>query len=215
MLISREKKLLFIHIQRTGGSSIQKILNQHVADIQSFMGSHDHALWAQQHLGLTMNNYFKFAFVRNPWDRLLSWYQMILQTREGTVSKWYQQQVLKGKKQNKLWAYLFENSINFQEFLLKCTDEIDDIDGKKSFAYNQLDYLTDEHNNIIVDFIGRYENYAGDVQSLCKRLNFGKVELPHEWASNREHYSLYYTEKTQAIVAERFAKDIKYFGYKF
>lgn len=117
--------------------------------------------------------------------------------------------------QNKLWLYVYENSNSFEEFLLKCTAEIEDADGKRSFAYNQFDYISDENGEIIVDFVGRYENYIHDVQILCKKLGLDEIELPHIWASKSKHYSYYYNETCKQIVAERFAKDIEYFGYRF
>jgi hypothetical protein len=213
MLINKQHPFLFVHIQRTGGSSIRKILMNALPETE-FFGSHDHALHAKNHLNSEWSDYYKIAFVRNPWERILSWYAMISQSQQGEISEWYQG-VLGDKTDNKLWQYVFNNSKNFEEFLFNCTEEIDDIDGKKSFSYNQLDYISDEQGHIMVDFIGRYENYQQDVQRLCQKLGIEKIEIPRVWSSKHNHYSEYYTEKTAELVAKRFAKDIDFFGYQF
>ncbi|RKZ44139.1 MAG: hypothetical protein DRR16_03365 [Candidatus Parabeggiatoa sp. nov. 3] len=115
MLINRTQKFLFIHIQRTGGSSIRKVLTEAFPDTKYFLGSHDHALWAKPHLDSEWPNYYKIAFVRNPWERMFSWYTMITQTQQGKIANWYKE-VLGGNSKNKLWEYVFNNSRNFEDF---------------------------------------------------------------------------------------------------
>jgi hypothetical protein len=205
MLISTEKKLLFVHIQKTGGTSIGHVLRRCVPDAREFLGTHDHALWAKKALGADYDNYFKFAFIRNPWDRLVSWYIMIKE--KGASSP--------RNDLNRLWRYVLNNSQNFEEFLLNCTDTIEDVDGQKSFLYNQVDYISDEHGDKMVDFVGRYENFAADARTLFERIGIARAEIPHVNKSQHLHYSSYYTEQTRELVAERFRKDIEAFGYDF
>jgi hypothetical protein len=205
MFISRQKKLLFVHIQKTGGSSIAKVLSQKVPDAKSMLGIHDHALWARGALGTEYSELFKFAFVRNPWDRLVSWYTMIEQRRE----------MLPWSQLNQLWRYVLTHSTSFEEFVSNCTATIDDIDGRKGFLYNQLDYITDESGRLIVDFVGRYENFERDVKEVFSALELDDVEVPHTNKSKRGHYSEYYSKTTEEIVAERYSKDIAFFGYAF
>src|SRR5258708_8913369 len=77
MYLSADRKLLFVHIQKTGGSSLTQVLKQHVPDLEEIGGTHDHAGWMRETLADKWPHLFKFAFVRNPWDRLVSWYSMI------------------------------------------------------------------------------------------------------------------------------------------
>ena len=76
MLISHSHKLIFIHIQKTGGSTISEILSKNFPDICQFKAKHDFAIQGTGEL-CEWKDYYKFAFVRNPWDRLVSWYTMI------------------------------------------------------------------------------------------------------------------------------------------
>jgi len=206
MLISHKKKLLFVHIQKTAGSSMMSLLKDKVPDLTHYMGTHDHALWAKEKADFVWDDYYKFAFVRNPWDRLVSWYTMI--TQQAAL-------VQNQNELNHLWRYVLASSNSFETFIVHCTDEVEDIDGRKSFMYNQLDYLTNKDGNIIVDFIGRFEALEMDAQVVFNRLGLMNASLPHHNSSKRNHYRAYYNEHTQQLVAERYAKDIAFFGYQF
>jgi hypothetical protein len=205
MLISRRRKFIFIHIQKTGGSSIERVIKELVPDAYSILGTHDHASWAKREIKAEWDQYFKFAFVRNPWDRLVSWYTMIAQG--ALIHTKYDL--------NRLWQYVLDNSTNFDEFICNCTGVIDDVDGRKSFMYNQKDYLTNEDGQVIVDFIGRFETLGRDAESVLTRLGLPGVPLPHINISNHRHYSEYYSDKTKNVIAERYARDISFFGYQF
>jgi hypothetical protein len=205
MLISRDKKLLFVHIQKTGGTSINEMLKRALPDAKEILGTHDHALWAKRELGSAYDELFKFAFVRNPWERLVSWYEMIVQN-SGSDSP---------IRPNRLWSYVVSRSNSFEEFILRCTDTIDDVDGRKSFLYNQLDYITDDAGKVIVDFVGRFERLAADTGEVFGKIGIPFGAMPHTNPSRHLHYSQYYTARTRDIVAERFAGDIAFFGYRF
>ena len=213
MLLSESKKFLFIHIQKTAGRSFEAVLRANIPDIKQFMGTHDHASWAKEQIGSDWDNYYKVALVRNPWDRMVSWYTMI-QEKAKSRSKWYKRFTGLGKF-NRIYQYVLSNSNSFEEFLNNCVDIIDDYDGRKSFIYNQLDYITDNNESLIVDFVGRFEHLKRDTDIVFKNLGLENVTIPHINTSDHKHYCSYYTEKTKQLVAERFTRDIKFFGYEF
>jgi hypothetical protein len=78
-----------------------------------------------------------------------------------------------------------------------------------------LDYITGSNGNLLVDFVGRFENLGSDLLKVYDKLGIELRSIPHENRSVRGHYSSFYTPETKMIVEERFKRDIEYFGYEF
>ena len=179
---------------------MHRLLKEKLPDIYMVGERHEFATRGAKELE-DWDKYFRFAFVRNPWERLVSWYSMVTKFR---------------KSGNELWQYVRENSSNFEEFIHNCTDEVEIRDGVYySFAYNQLDYVTDEDGDLLVDFIGRLENFDDDVRRVFDRVGVEIELVPHRNRSKHTHYSAFYTPETEEIVRQRFERDIEYFGYEF
>lgn len=136
------------------------------------------------------SDYFTFSFVRNPWDRMVSWYSMAMQNVSLHTPS----------------LERIRQAGGFDKFLK--------LDGLAHSSNNQLDYLTDEDGNIIVDFIGRYEQLRMDFNTICERLDMQAI-LRHLNFSRHGDYQDYYNDETRELVAKRFAKDIEVFGYTF
>lgn len=206
MLVSLEQRVLFVHIQKTGGKTVEHIMYERFPGVQKLLGMHDHAKWAKAQMPPTLwEDLFKFAFVRNPWDRLVSWYSMIKQS-VGVQSP---------HERNKLRQYVIDTAPTFTDFIKHCTATIVENGGTKSFLFNQLDYIADDDDNLIVDFVGRYESFSQDMTRILTKLGIDDCTIPHANASRHDHYSRYYTDETREIVADRYARDIAFFGYCF
>lgn len=194
---------VFVHIQRTGGNAIRSALglpdkepNKHFS-AQELKGVYGDAIWA---------NSFKFAFVRNPWDRLVSWWSLIDNGRDpaGTTPA-----------PNNFFGYVLTQARNFEEFLSNCTDEIVDKDGRKNIFRNQIDYLTSDNGSFMVDFIGRFERLQTDFDTIAGRLGLPQVALPKINHSRHAPYTEYYTASMAEKVRQRYHRDIAAFGYAF
>jgi aminopeptidase-like protein len=78
----------------------------------------------------------------------------------------------------------------------------------------QKDFVTDQNGELIVDFVGRYENLLEDFQHVCEALNLA-ASLPHLNKSPHMDYRSYYTGSSIKIIEENFKDDIEFFGYSF
>jgi chondroitin 4-sulfotransferase 11 len=197
MIVSDRTKCILVHIQRTGGASIENLLRSNDGDIGSHLYQGRRHMSAREVRALVgpeiWGGYFKFAFVRNPWDRLVSWYHLCTQSFNP----------------NNFSRYIREHAPTFDDFVTKTT-----TGPAEKTTYNQLDYVTDENGEMMLDFVGRYEALHDEFSIVKARLNLS-FELPHVNKSAHKDYREYYTEETREIVAQRFARDIAFFGYDF
>lgn len=218
MLISRSHRIAFVHVQKTGGSSIEQVLRRAFPDLEQFKAKHAFLSAGYSELP-EPQDWFKFAFVRNPWDRLVSWYTMIDQATRirwietlwnGRNRKHYRQ-----VRRNPLWRQAVELAGDFPGFVRNCTAPVQMEPGVHySFAYNQVDYLSDASGRLLVDFVGRFENWTEDARELSRRLGIQVDDWPRRNSSRHRHYADYYDPDTAAIVAARFTRDIEAFGYR-
>ena len=199
MFVSDSRKVVFVHIQKTGGVTVHELLRGRIPDLRNILARHEFARRGMAELD-DWDEYFKFAFARNPWDRLVSWYTMVTTF---------------DKAGNELWRYVHDNSSTFEEFIHNCTGEVEIRKGVcYSFAYNQLDYVKTSTEHAL-DFIWPAENLDEDIQEVFRRIGLELETVPHRNRSGHRHYSTFYTPETEMIVRERFKKDIEYFGYEF
>lgn len=147
----------------------------------------------------TFNQSYKFTFVRNPWDRVVSAYEYFL--RGGRVAHDMQ------------WAkdvlYRFND---FEEFVIEWVNE-ENIWEKEHFAL-QSSFIT-LNGKMSVDFIGRHEEMESDYEKLRKILGFGGSLPVINKTLDRKPYQAYYTDKTASIIEQVYAKDISLLNYSF
>lgn len=199
-MISHELRCIFVHVQKTGGSSIRGALRMAQFD------AHKHRFAAELRTiygAETWNHYFKFAFVRNPWDRLVSWWEMM--RRNAAL----------GRPRNGFQRFCMERARTFPEFLQLCDAEYQDADGSKWIYRNQIDYLSDSDGTLLVDFVGRFEQLQLDFSRVAAHLDVPPIGLPHVNGTVRRPYAGYYSAELRDLVAARYARDIEVFGYRF
>ena len=194
---------IFVHIQKTGGNSVRTALGGDIFDARKHFTARE---LRKIHGESAWNACFKFSFVRNPWDRLVSWWSMIDNSRD---------YIDQAQPPNAFFGYVLKRAKSFEDFLLRCDDEIVDSDGRKNIFRNQIDYLTDDNGAVMVDFVGRFERLQEGFDEICRRLGRAPVELPRTNVSQHTAYTGYYTPATAEIVARRYARDIAQFGYRF
>ena len=200
-MIDHIKKMIFVHIPKNAGESMEICLGGY-GDKKKLWGAdngvvlqHLKACELQEKIrNQVFNNYFKFTFVRNPFSKCLSEY---------------------------FWekSYLNE-SLSFNDWVkLKLGDLINQSENniimRQKHNLEQYKFIYDTLDNCLVDFIGRFENLQEDFNIVCDKIGTPRKDLPHENNSKHKHYTEYYDDETREIVAEKYAKDIEYFSYKF
>jgi hypothetical protein len=189
-----QHRCIFVHVPKTGGWSISQSL------FNSGTGGHRSAMEYKQIFGeATFNSYFKFAFVRNPWDRVVSSYFFYKKGGNTGFHHWAQ-------------THLLEYG-NFESFVRGCFKREGVYDHKHLIPQHQ--FLCDETQALAVDFLGRFENFEEDFTRLRQRLGGLGSELRHLNATKRSDYRDYYTDETRAIVAQAYRTDLALFGYEF
>jgi len=160
-------------------------------------------------LSTIYKDYLKFAFVRNPWDRLVSCYINKMTKPINFENTYFKQ----GIYIDFIRYGIFKAGMNFKEFVkevCKIPDEISDEHFRSQYTF-----ITDENETLIVDFIGKFENLQEDFNKISGKIGLKNIELPKLMSTKHKHYTEYYDEETKKLVAERYKKDIEMFGYEF
>ena len=213
-MISHKYKCIFVEVPKTGSSSIRAIIGDppyphlNICQIKSKMkdnwthyGGIQNKILERLYLWLPgkkrneigekqFNSYFKFGFVRNPWDRVVSLYNR----KEGLQLR------------DEMTFDAFVKWIKYSSST--CVYPLPHV--------NQLDWFVDPHGNLLVDFIGKFENIDNDWGTIAGKLGLTQ-ELPHKNKNpkKRKHYTEYYSETTKKDIQDKFRTDIEYFKYEF
>jgi Sulfotransferase family len=187
-MIDPDRSLLFVHIARTGGTSIEAALvgtdwwkidpsTKHISASQA------RRLYGEQ----VWRTFTKFSVVRSPWDRIASMW---------SAGWWYENGTPFGGKK----------PASLKDFILG-------LKPHPNEHYASLHYceiLDDE-----MDYILRFEHLRADFSSMFRVLGKPEIELPHLEASLRKHYRSYFDAETAALVANMFEDDIRRYQYAF
>lgn len=177
MTISHEHKFIWFRVPKTGTRTVLNLLHRHIETINS------------NRKPPNCNQYFKFTFVRNPWDRIVSCYH------NKVLKKW------------PTFKECFDKS--FEDFV----DYIDKQDLVKADRHIRLQTKLLPVKDL--DFIGRFEQFEEDLKLVLDKIGIEGYEIEHRNKSVHKHYSAYYTARTREIIERKYKKDIETFGYTF
>jgi chondroitin 4-sulfotransferase 11 len=230
-IISDEAKFLYFVVPKVACSSIKTALLS-LFDIEAAgrVGEDDapdldvHRLFAGSGYQINKNQlarrmdrgefreHFKFAFVRNPWDRLVSCYSdKVMDARRAGESPFRHVPSERGSR--------LYRGMPFAEFV-ETVCEIPDEESNMHFVSQyRIVCGPGEDRSIMADFVGRFENLSADFAEVAERIGGGKrLELPHRMRSaSRESrpYTEFYDDRLKDLVHERYREDVEVFGYSF
>ncbi|MCI5073750.1 sulfotransferase family 2 domain-containing protein [Oricola sp.] len=141
--------------------------------------------------------YFKFAFVRNPWDRFVSGWKNKINPRKVGFMKLSAEQI-----------DTFQDIGKFAEHLATLDPQTCNSHFRSQSALIEPD---------AVDYLGRFESFEADVRAIFGRLHLTLPDtFPHRNRSKREgSYQDYFTPRVRDLIGQFYRDDIKRFGYSF
>lgn len=186
-------KCIFVHITKSAGTSVAKSL-------LGYLPSHYTATQYRVIFGRRQfEKYFKFAYVRNPWDRLYSAYCYLI------GGGWNQQ--------DKTWAKKHLSSVvDFNDFVLNW------LSPERVYSHihfwPQHRFVCDSKGYILLDYLAYFETIHQDFDAIAEKIGV-QAKLGHENASNRQSYKSVYSADAINKVASIYQTDIDMFGYDF
>jgi len=192
-----DTKTIFIHIPKTAGISISTSLYSCIAAGHKGMSHYQYVFSKKD-----FDNYFKFTFVRNPWDRLFSAYTYLKKGGRAREDRIFSSEHL-------------SHIDSFEQFVMEWLTEKNIQKGIHFIP--QTDMLFLPGTSIIpVDFLGFFENIEEDFQFVAKKMN-KTVAMQHLNASSSKHaeYKNHYTQAMINIAATVYQADIDALGYSF
>lgn len=221
-MISLKHKYIFLHIPKCGGSSVEQVLLQNELSLSDKIfddpfwidnlskeikskfilgkdiGLKSHKCNKDQH-SFSSQHFAMVDYIINfpEYQKDFFKFTFVRNPYSKVVSEWKYFLKIDPK-----YNFNFRDSITNTEYWGRC-------------------YPYEEHNwyqKIYADgcdFIGKFENLQEDFNIVCDKIGIPKKKLPHKNKGDYSHYTEYYDNETRKIVAEKYARDIEYFGYEF
>ncbi len=185
----RNGPFVFIHINKTAGTSIGRAIGLPVKDhltVRDVIARIGQEKW---------DTAYTFTLVRNPWDKVVSHYEY-------------------RRRRNK--TGIASRNVSFSDWVKMTYGDIKNTfyyNNPKAFQ-PQVEWLKDNEGKITLDFIGKFESIITDFNQIKHVIGLD-AELPHLNASRRASYQSYYDDESREIVARWFQEDISVFEYSF
>ncbi|MEO8159936.1 MAG: sulfotransferase family 2 domain-containing protein [Arenimonas sp.] len=207
MIISHQHRYIFFAIPKTGTHSVRQALRTQLGpddleqvglfeqkrfpfpEFAQIRHGHISTQQIRPVLGdAIFSAYTKFAFVRNPFERFVSYCAFM--ARETTH---FEQQPLHYMK----WVIREQKPFDHLLFL------------------PQHGMVTDAGGRLELDFVGRNETMQASYDAICDRLRLERSELGHMNASKHRPYQEYYDRELVDLVSRHYARDLELFEYRF
>lgn len=206
MIISHSRRFVFFAVPKTGTHSVRRALRPQLADgdmeqVGLFVDKrfpypeladlgHGHVSYLQLEpvLGPALDGYFKFAFVRNPFDRFVSYCAFM--ARNGDAFAQRPRDVMR--------------------FFIRDDPQVDHL-----LFRPQFELLSDQSGRVRMDFIARTERMQADYDAVCAKVGIASSPLEKVNGTEHRHYAEYYDDELRGHVARFYARDLETFGYGF
>lgn len=205
MIISHKHRFIFFAVPRTATHAVRQALRpcldaddweqQALFSKQSIPVpgiaaiGHGHVSFQQLRACLPAqiwSSYFKFGFVRNPFDRFVSTCFFLNRRNRGFAGSEVE---------------FMRRAIGRERF------------RQRVLAIPQYRLLMDENDTLMMDYVGRYETLQESFDEICRQIGITPPELSRKNESRHRDYACYYDVTMQQAVADCYRKDFELFGY--
>ena len=219
-MTNHDKKYIYTKISKNASSTITAILRAFSDDNTEHFGHFTtlDEIRILESKDEDPKDYFKFTFVRNPWSRCVSHYFYQLKKQNTAARRAGVENLGAYSRESTFKEYIKSKTKKFHlgvEWVPNPAKNLTRILKKHQPLEHQLDWIVDEQENLLVDYIGKIENFQTDLNVVGKKIGMPPQEIPVKNKSGHKHYTEYYDDETREIVAQKYARDIEYFGYKF
>jgi len=188
-------KCIFVHVPKCAGTAVSRSL---------FNEGVGHTTLRNYQLIFNKDEfykYFKFTFVRNPFDRVFSAYNFL---KKGGLDR-----------KDMEWASInLKDYATFEQFIKEGLRKPEVL----SFIHfiPQHVFLTSYEGEVPIDFIGHYETLEKDFEFVCSKIGVSqKLESINVTNTQNRKYFRYYDPEMTEIIERVYKKDIQFFGYTF
>lgn len=206
MPVSEKYSFVYIHNPKTAGERIA--LDGNIFD--RVAGGHHKAVTIRKNLGTeTYERFFSAAFVRNPYDRVVSAYHYLRDMQPD--HRWWSFDLNRAK-----YIKQFDD---FEDFCLRffrfpvAHRQV----GHQLHFMPQNAFLCDWRKRVIVDYVGRFEKLQESWDFICEQTGMARFDFSPESKTNtsdRGHYLDYYSARTFRRINRFYQADFRLFGYR-
>jgi hypothetical protein len=207
MILSHRHRFIFFAVPKTGTHSLRAALRLHLGDddweqCRLFVERRSpiDALAEKKHGHLSVRDvrphlsdeiwrdYFKFAVVRNPWDRFIS-------------------NAFFAHRHRKRFASDPKPGLRRMAEGSRLTERL--------LSRLQHSFLCDDDGRLAMDHVGCFETLQESFDEVCERIGIPRAKLDTTNRTSHEAYRTYYDDELKRLVGERYAQDAEAFGYDF
>lgn len=205
-MISHKHKFIFVHAPKTAGNSIQNYLQNYSEDkivVNNKCAKHNTE--SKSHLDRfgIMSSDKKFKICKHT---TLNEYYSNWRKKYGSIEDFFKFGATRNPWDRAISYYFWKGYKSFDKKRF-----MNELIQRSCFDF----FYVKKYSDHKLDYVIRFETLQADFDIVCDKIGIPRKQLPHKNKSKHKHYTEYYDDETKQIVAEKYAKDIEYFGYEF